>query len=401
MQNNELTVKRATAISLLQDSKMIDNLNAFAGYMATGDLMTPEHFKGKPADCFMLSMQALQWGMNPISVASQAFPINGRLSYGAPLVIAIILQSGMVEPRPHFSPAGDWSKKGRLNGNRFENESGLGVRVGFKFIGDSSPTYSETIYLSDQIVRNSPLWKSDPYQQLCYVGAKRWSNLYMPGATMGLHIESDSQDLSTTERDVTPKVNGNDHSNDVDFSNVVASAQAEPLTTGQAQVGIEEITNTSEVIEQAGEQVQSTTIQPDVRKIESLEPKNGDLDELGTALDFEIHTGTQLRNGSWRLNKKGRELQEAAENQEQSTESAPANEILIVDKYIIAIQKDAIEMLGSDVLIVEHHNVTANTVTVNGQEFPVGEGDVTYLAFCNEDGEMIDELEGDNPFAAK
>lgn len=403
-QATDLTVNRTSAASLIQDQNALANIDKFAIHMASGQLMTPAQFRNRPADCFMIAMQASQWGMNPLSVATQVYDVKGNLTYGSQLIIAIILQSGMVEPRPFYQAVGDWDNKGKLVNNNFEREQGLGVKVGFKFNGDTTPTYGETLFLADQITRNSPTWKTNPYQQLCYLGAKYWSRIYMPGATMGLYSESETTSLTNqqpvVERDISPNMDGS--TTDVNFSTE---------------------TNTEETLEELVVQAENNiaeTEQPKVIEGELVDDENQSdevpVDDNGTKLNLDIHTGTKLKDGTWRLNKNGKKLAEAEELVNKSAvdstetkkdlpgEKESTKEIkqeASTDKYVIAIHADAIEVIGNEALIVQDTDKEGN-VLVNGEWFPIEDNKNTYLVYCDEDGHFDeDDSKEDNPFSAK
>jgi hypothetical protein len=51
-------------------------------------------------------------------------------------------------------------------------------------------------------VRNSPLWVSDPRQQLAYLAIKRWSRLYTPDVILGVYTPDEI--VEREELDVTP-----------------------------------------------------------------------------------------------------------------------------------------------------------------------------------------------------
>ena len=51
-------------------------------------------------------------------------------------------------------------------------------------------------------VRNSPLWVSDPRQQLAYLAIKRWSRLYTPDVILGVYTPDEI--IEREELDVTP-----------------------------------------------------------------------------------------------------------------------------------------------------------------------------------------------------
>lgn len=130
----------------------------------------------------------------------------------------------------------------------------------------------------------------------------------MPGATMGLYSESEAQtDSQIQERDVTPTMDASH----VDFNTaesmaehkevlkeIITSEEIKPESTSEATVEAQslekEIKNENTVIE--GELVDSEITE------------EAALDVEGIPLNLEIHTGTKLKDGTWRLNKKGKEL---------------------------------------------------------------------------------------------
>ena len=434
-QQPALAVQRTTALSLIQDQAALGNVNTFANYMAQGDLMTPQQFKGKPADCFMLTMQAMQWGMNPLSVAPEVYAVNGNLAYGSKLIIAVILQSGMVEPRPYYNAIGEWSQLGPLQGQRFANEQGLGVQVGFKFKGDELPTFGETIYLANQQNRNSPLWKTNPYQQLCYLGAKYWSRLYMPGATMGLYSEDEAQPMASeqpAERDITPGPTMDAGGEAVNFEKAAVETIT-PVKEAHAPSPTETAPLEGELVDQENTQTRdenpggddlakaAQTQQPaKAAPAGNGKPQPGDLDDKRTPFDPEIHSGTKLNDGSWRLNKVGQERKKAAEAQQKAEEEAAAKlqaaaqqqgqgkasgfaaksqQQPAQDKlHVVAIHAESIEFFGKDAVEVTQYNQERGQVLINGDWFQIEDENNTYLVFCDANG-SFPEADEDNPFA--
>lgn len=52
------------------------------------------------------------------------------------------------------------------------------------------------VLLKPVTVRNSPVWKSDPRQQIAYLAVKRWSRLYCPDVILGVYTPDE---LATPE----------------------------------------------------------------------------------------------------------------------------------------------------------------------------------------------------------
>ena len=68
------------------------------------------------------------------------------------------------------------------------------------------------------IIRNSPLWKSAPKQQLAYLAVKYWARLYCPEVILGVYSTDELEPTKRTIKDITPTdanllVNGNPEEN--------------------------------------------------------------------------------------------------------------------------------------------------------------------------------------------
>lgn len=167
---------------LMFDDAKMNRMIKTAEIMATGKTTVPQHLRGSLGDCMAIVIQAAQWDMNPFSVAQKTHLVNGTLGYEAQLVNAVIITRAPIVARPKFEWEGDWSK---VNG-RVEKSDALAVTVTATFIGDSQPTPLR-ISMAQAGVRNSPLWESDPKQQLAYLAIKRWARLYCPDVLLGVY----------------------------------------------------------------------------------------------------------------------------------------------------------------------------------------------------------------------
>jgi hypothetical protein len=102
--------------------------------------------------------------------------------------------------RLHFEWFGPWPAFLKDTGKKV-NEIDCGIRVWATMKGEDSPRILE-VEMNQATVRNSPLWKSDPKQQLAYLATKNWARLYCPDVIMGVYTP---EDLSSREEiDITP-----------------------------------------------------------------------------------------------------------------------------------------------------------------------------------------------------
>ncbi|EBI3645371.1 enterohemolysin [Salmonella enterica] len=213
METTNIVTTEQQAPNTISASNSIFNVQAlgqlqeFAGLMAQSEVTVPAHLAGKASDCMAIVMQAMQWGMNPYAVAQKTHLVNGVLGYEAQLVNAVIASSSAIHGRFHYRYGGDWErctrtkeitrdkngKNGkytvteRVRGWTDEDEIGLFVQVGAILRGESEITWGEPLYLSGVVTRNSPLWVSNPKQQIAYLGVKYWARLYCPEVILGVY----------------------------------------------------------------------------------------------------------------------------------------------------------------------------------------------------------------------
>lgn len=161
-----------SALAIMSDPVQMHSLIEFSKLMAEAVVMVPKHLIGKPADCMAICMQALQWGMNPFVVAQKTHVVNGGLGYEAQLVNAVLQASGEVISRPHYTFEGTGAD--------------LECRVGFVLKGETEITWGEWLRSGDVKVKNSPLWQTNPSQQMGYLQIKNWARMYCPQAILGI-----------------------------------------------------------------------------------------------------------------------------------------------------------------------------------------------------------------------
>ncbi len=215
----------AESSNLIIDPAKFHQMHQFALVMAESRSMVPEHMRGNVGDCMAVTMQALQWGMNPFAVAQKTFNIKGVLGYEAQLINAVVTANAPITGRLQFNWFGNWEKilgKFKEMPSKFEDkngkkstykvpdwnaadEVGLGVEVWATLKGEEEPR-KLSILMSQAITRNSTLWTEDPKQQIAYLAIKRWARLYCPDVIMGVYSPDELRDRSVSVRDVTPKV---------------------------------------------------------------------------------------------------------------------------------------------------------------------------------------------------
>lgn len=156
-----------------------------AELMSNAKHVVPDFYLGNPGACMAIIMQAQRWGMDPFLVASKTHIVQGRMGYEAQLINAVVQASGACG-RFHYEYRGE---KGALE-----------CRVGAVIAGEKDITWGEWLGINDVKTQNSPLWKTNPRQQLGYLQVKNWARAYCPGAALGLYTPDEIRE----EVDITP-----------------------------------------------------------------------------------------------------------------------------------------------------------------------------------------------------
>ncbi|HBW3631965.1 recombinase RecT [Klebsiella pneumoniae] len=174
--------------SLLLNGDVMDRMMKIADVMSQGISTVPKHLQGKPSDCLAIVMQAARWGMDPYVVGQKTHVINGTLGYEAQLVSAVLTATGATRGRFHYEYRGE--------------KDLMECRVGAVISGEKDITWNEWLCVSEVTIKNSPLWKSNPKQQIGYLQVKYWARAYTPWAILGVYTPDELEER--VEREINP-----------------------------------------------------------------------------------------------------------------------------------------------------------------------------------------------------
>jgi hypothetical protein len=167
----------------------------FAKMIAISGVAVPKHLRGNPGACLGVTIQAIEWRMSPYAVANKSYSVNDRLAYEAQLIHAVVLSRAPIEGRPKIEYLGEGAKRR--------------CRVSVK-LNDGTDQWVD--YTSPEIgqipTKNSPLWKSDPDQQLFYFSARSLARRHFPDVILGVYAKDEIEDHRVPDaqvRDVAPR----------------------------------------------------------------------------------------------------------------------------------------------------------------------------------------------------
>lgn len=184
------TPDQASSLALMLDAKSMESAMAIAEVMSKSKVTVPQHLQGQQGDCMAIVLQSMNWGMNPFAVAQKTHIVNGALGYEAQLVNAVVSSQGFIKGTFKYEYKGE--------GNQLE------CRVGAIIKGDTKITWGEWLRITDVKIQNSPLWKTNPRQQMGYLQCKNWTRLYCPAAILGVYTPDELEEIEPERvKDVT------------------------------------------------------------------------------------------------------------------------------------------------------------------------------------------------------
>lgn len=190
----ESKVERASSLSIITNQSYMANVMSLAKMMASSKVTVPKHLQGNEGDCAAIAMQAMNWGMDPYVVAQKTHLVNGTLGYEAQLVNAVVQSSNAIRGTFKY----EFKDGGGSGATEFTT-----CRVGAVINGESEITWGEWLPSASVTTRNSPLWKTNVKQQMCYLQVKNWARIYCPSAILGVYTTDELQDIPS-EKDITP-----------------------------------------------------------------------------------------------------------------------------------------------------------------------------------------------------
>lgn len=163
----------------------------FAELMCQSKAGIPSYLHGNAPDCMAVTMQALQWEFNPFSVAQKSYKIKDVIAYEAQLIAAVINTRADLKRRPQIEYRGEGAKRQCI--------------VTFEFKDGSVQVYESPE--SEKISpKNSPLWKTDPDQQLAYYSLRAGARRYCPEVILGAYDRDEVEEFRgpANAKDITP-----------------------------------------------------------------------------------------------------------------------------------------------------------------------------------------------------
>lgn len=271
----------------------IEQVMEFSKMMAVSKAAVPVHLRNNPGACLGVCVQALEWRMSPFSVANKSYFVSERLAYEAQLIQAVINQRAPIE--------------GRIKGEYMGEGGERQLRV-WATLKDGGDIVEYTSPMKKDIkVQNSPLWKSDPDQQIWYYSTRAMCRRHFPDVILGVYASDEIKGGSM--RDITPRGEESDLTKRLKAAQEITShgdGNADVVVSGTDQNG-DAVTETlkgatsSDVEKVSEESLPSRDINEDVDDAEVAEDYvssevDPDSDEFKLGEKFGAAGGTEGEN---------------------------------------------------------------------------------------------------------
>ncbi|MGR3219247.1 MAG: recombinase RecT [Candidatus Anammoxibacter sp.] len=181
-----------------------------AQLMCRAKTMLPAHLHGNPGECLAIIMLAKDWGMNPYSVGQATYMPTGsnRVAFTGQLVNAVINKSRKLVMPLRYEYKGEGKNKectvyGTLYYYDWEDhqlkkepqERSVTVKMPQNIAKKGK---NGSTYYTDK--GNSPLWDSDPEQQLAYKAQRFFCRKHMPEILMGVYTGEEVLEMGQQHR---------------------------------------------------------------------------------------------------------------------------------------------------------------------------------------------------------
>lgn len=184
-------LKGMESTAVLDRNNVVFMPSSMAEAMEVAKLMSQSTFvapclRGKPGDCLAVVLQSCRWGADPFAVGNKVYFVNDRMAFEAQLVDAILNTSRVLDGRLEV----EWDGK----------DAALVCTVTGKIKGDPK-IHKVWQEINTLTVKNSPLWKSSPRQQIGYYTKRMWARLHAPEVLLGIYTPDDFYEQEQKQSD--------------------------------------------------------------------------------------------------------------------------------------------------------------------------------------------------------
>jgi len=179
-----LLVHDNSAFSNLLDSTRFDHMWRIAKMFSSSD-MVPQHFHGKPANCFIITQMAVRLEIDPFMLMQNTYVVKGRPGMEAKLAIALVNARGPFTGPIQYALSGE----GGTRACRAYATHKMTREV-------CEQTVTVQMAKAEGWYEKNPKWKNLTDLMLCYRAAMFLARLYAPECLMGMQATDEIVDVA-------------------------------------------------------------------------------------------------------------------------------------------------------------------------------------------------------------
>lgn len=168
-----------------------------ANLMSTAGLMVKDIYRNNPGACMGLIAVCAPYGLNPLQVSWKTYQTkpDAPISYESQVIVAMANASGAIKGSLRYRYEGQGADRRCICSGTIT--------------GDTQPVEVWSPPLGQINPKNSPLWKTDPDQQLAYYTGRAWVRRHKPEMLLGIYDVDEMEGAPPigpdAARDVSPR----------------------------------------------------------------------------------------------------------------------------------------------------------------------------------------------------
>lgn len=182
--------------------RLVDAMEV-AKMMAMSKQAVPSFMRGEPGLCYAAVVRAVRWGMDPFFVAEMSYLVNNKgeekIAFMAQLVIAVINARAPLQKKLRVVYSGEGEE---MRATVYGLPKGQTEELDYE-----TPTLKELKAARGKNdygkLKGSPLYETDPKQQLWYYGARGFCRRHFPEVLAGVYDVDEFEPVEP--KDVTPE----------------------------------------------------------------------------------------------------------------------------------------------------------------------------------------------------
>jgi hypothetical protein len=173
-----------------------------AKMMALAREWIPAHMQGHIGPCVAAFSMALRWKMDPYAVARASYVVKGIIGFMSSMWNSVLYNSGVLEGNLKYEYKGEGDGRYVIVRGKLKREKDV-LEYTSPPVSMLKPKRNERGEL-----KGSPLWETNPDQQLGYHGSVFWQRRHCPEVMMSLYSKEELEESNIGPehaRDVTPR----------------------------------------------------------------------------------------------------------------------------------------------------------------------------------------------------